>query len=205
MAVAASSTARVSVDGKFFRLGGTKFYAKGVAYGPFAPNAAGQPFASLEQTASDFAQIRELGANLIRIYHVPAKWFLDLAAERKLKVLVDIPWNKHLCFLDSPAHRAEAAEAVRRAVLACARHPAVFAFSVANEIPSDIVRWSGAPAVADFIDDLVHEAKRADPECLCTFTNYPPTEFLRPQSVDFLCFNVYLHQRQPFESYLARL
>ena len=67
------------------------------------------------------------------------------------------------------------------------------------------MRWSGAQAVADFIDDLVHEAKRADPECLCTFTNYPPTEFLRPQSVDFICFNVYLHQRQPFENYLARL
>jgi GT2 family glycosyltransferase len=128
-----------------------------------------------------------------------------MAAEHKLKVLIDIPWNKHLCFLDSPAQRAAAGEAVRRAVFACARHPAVFAFSVANEIPPDIVRWSGAQAVAEFIDDLVHEAKRADPECLCTFTNYPPTEFLRPQSVDFLCFNVYLHQEQPFENYLARL
>ena len=103
MAVAASSAPRVSVDGKFFRLGEKKFYAKGLAYGPFAPNAAGQPFASPEQTAADFAQIRELGANLIRVYHVPAKWFLDLAAEHKLKVLIDIPWNKHLCFLDSRA------------------------------------------------------------------------------------------------------
>ena len=205
MAVAASSAPRVSVDGKFFRIGERKFYAKGVAYGPFAPNAAGQPFASPEQTASDFAQIRELGANVIRVYHVPAKWFLDLASEHKLKVLIDIPWNKHLCFLDSQAQRAAACEAVRRAVFACARHPVVFAFSVANEIPPDIVRWSGAQAVAEFIDDLVHEAKRSDPECLCTFTNYPPTEFLRPQSVDFLCFNVYLHQRQPFENYLARL
>jgi hypothetical protein len=149
--------------------------------------------------------MRDLGANLIRVYHVPAKWFLDLAAEHKLKVLIDIPWNKHLCFLDSAAQRAQAREAVRRAVYAGARHSAIFAFSVANEIPPDIVRWSGAEAVADFIDDLVHEAKRADPECLCTFTNYPPTEFLRPQSVDFLCFNVYLHNRQPFENYLARL
>jgi GT2 family glycosyltransferase len=205
MAVAASSAPRVSVDGKFFRLGEAKFCAKGVAYGPFAPNAAGQPFASPEQTVADFAQIRELGANVIRVYHIPAKWFLDLAAVHKLKVLIDIPWNKHLCFLDSPAQRAAAGEAVRRAVFACARHPAVFAFSVANEMPPDIVRWSGAQAVADFIDDLVHEAKRADPECLCTFTNYPPTEFLRPQSVDFLCFNVYLHQEQPFKNYLARL
>ncbi len=205
MAVAASSALRVCVDGKFFRLGEKKFYAKGLAYGPFAPNAAGQPFASPEQTAADFAQIHDLGANLIRVYHVPAKWFLDLAAEHQLKVLVDIPWNKHLCFLDSPAQRAQVREAVRRAVLTCARHPAIFAFSLANEIPSDIVRWSGAQAVADFIDDLLHEAKRADPDCLCTFTNYPPTEFLRPQSLDFLCFNVYLHQRQPFENYIARL
>jgi O-antigen biosynthesis protein len=94
---------------------------------------------------------------------------------------------------------------VRRAVFACAGHPAVFAFSMTNEIPPDIVRWSGAKAVADFIDDLVQEAKRVDPECLCTFTNYPPTEFLHPQGVDFLCFNVYLHQEQPFKNYLARL
>jgi len=205
MAVEVSPAPRVSVDGKFFRLGATKYYARGLAYGPFEPNAAGQPFASPEQTAADFAQIRELGANLIRVYHLPAKWFLDLAAQHALKVLIDIPWNKHLCFLDSPARRAEAREIVRRAVFACARHPAVFAFSVANEIPSDIVRWSGAQPVSDFIDDLVREAKRADPECLCTFTNYPPTAFLRPQSVDFTCFNVYLHRRQPFEKYLARL
>jgi len=197
--------ARARVDGKFFRLGERKFYVKGLAYGPFAPNAAGQPFAPPDRTASDFAQVGELGANLIRVYHMPAKWFLDLADEHKLKVLIDIPWNKHVCFLDSRSERAEAREAVRRAVFACARHPAVFAFSVANEIPPDIVRWSGVRAVAAFIDDLVQEAKRADPECLCTFTNYPPTEYLRPQSVDFFCFNVYLHERQPFESYLARL
>jgi GT2 family glycosyltransferase len=205
MAVAVGTSPRVSVGGKFFRLGEKKFYAKGLAYGPFAPNAAGQPFASPEQTAADFSQIQALGANLIRVYHVPAKWFLDLAAEHQLKVLVDIPWNKDLCFLDSPQHRADAREAVRRAVLGCGRHPAVFAFSVANEIPPDVVRWSGARAVADFIDDLIHEAKRTDPDCLCTFTNYPPTEFLRPQSVDFVCFNVYLHEREAFRNYLARL
>jgi O-antigen biosynthesis protein len=205
MAVTASSRPRVSVDGKFFRLGEKKFYVKGLAYGPFAPNAAGQPFASPEQTASDFAQIRALGANLIRVYHVPAKWFLDLAAEHQLKVLIDIPWNKHQCFLDSAEARDAARQAVRRAVLGCARHPAIFAFSVANEIPADIVRWSGARAVADFIDELIAEARRTDPGSLYTFTNYPTTEFLRPQNVDFVCFNVYLHHEQPFKSYLARL
>src|SRR5437899_11460718 len=170
MAQEALSVSRVTVDGKFFRLGLTKFHVKGVAYGPFAPNAAGQPFASPEQTAADFAQIRSLGANLIRVYHVPGKWFLDLAQEHKLNVFIDIPWNKHLCFLDSAQTRDEARNAVRQAVSACARHPAVFAFSVANEIPPDIVRWSGAKRIAEFIDQLIQDAKQIDPECLCTFT-----------------------------------
>jgi glycosyltransferase involved in cell wall biosynthesis len=205
MVAPAPNSARVSVDGKFFRLGGKKFYLKGVSYGPFAPSDAPGNFASPEQTAHDFAQIRELGANLIRVYYVPPRWFLDLAAEHGLKALVDIPWGKHLCFLDSAKQRETAREAVREAARACAGHPAVFAYSVANEIAPDVVRWSGAKAVAEFIDELVAEAKAIDPDCLCTFTNYPPTEFLRPHRLDFLCFNVYLHHQQPFKNYLGRL
>ena len=196
---------RVTVDGKFFRLGGRKFHPKGVSYGPFAPNAADGTFAPREQTAKDFAQIRELGANLVRVYHMPPRWFLDLAAEHELKVMVDIPWNKHLCFLETELRKADALQAVRQAVQSCAGHPAVFAYSVANEIAPDIARWSGARAVAEFIDELVAEAKRADPDCLCTFSNFPPTEFLRPRTLDFLCFNVYLHDQAAFKNYLARL
>src|SRR5580704_1900587 len=171
MAAPVPSSARVTVDGKFFRLGAKKFYLKGVSYGPFSPAATDGNFASHEQTAKDFAQIRELDANVIRVYYVPPQWFLDLAAECGLKILVDIPWSKHLSFLDSAKLKAEAREAVRRAVESCAKHPAVFAFSVANEIAPDIVRWSGGRKVAEFIDDLVAEAKKIDPECLCTFTN----------------------------------
>jgi GT2 family glycosyltransferase len=205
MAVAVAPRRRASVDGKFFRLGEKKFYVKGVAYGPFRDNEQAKPFASKEQTAADFAQIRQLEANLIRIYDVPPKWFLDLALEHKLKLLIDIPWNKHLCFIDSPAEQDRARQAVRNAVLGCGGHPAIFAFSVANEVPPDIVRWSGTQAVSDFIDELVQEAKHADPQCLCTFTNFPPTEFLHPACVDFVCFNVYLHQEAAFKNYLARL
>lgn len=198
---------RVSVAGKFFRLGEKKFYVKGVAYGPFAPSGTpdSSGFASPEQTARDFALIRELGANVIRVYGVPPKWFLDLAAEHNLKVLVDVAWSQHVCFLDSAGDREQARQAVRAAVALCNRHPAVFAFSVANEISADVVRWSGAPAVADFLDELVAEAKRIDPDCLCTYTNFPPTEFLRPRNIDFVCFNVYLHQEKAFRNYLARL
>ena len=59
--------------------------------------------------------------------------------------------------------------------------------------------------MAAFLDDLIRAAKAEDPELLCTFGNFPTTEFLQAESADFLCFNIYLHDRQPFENYLARL
>ncbi len=205
MAAEANSRPRITVDGKFFRLGAAKFHVKGVAYGPFAPNGNGEAFASPEQTAQDFKLIKLLGANLVRVYHVPPKWLLDLAQSLDLKVLVDIPWGKHLCFLDSPDLMLKAKAAVRQAAEACASHPATFALSVVNEIPPDVVRWSGATEVGEFIDELVDIVKEVDPNCLCTFANYPPTEFLHSQRIDFLCFNLYLHKQGPFSNYLARL
>ena len=199
------SPERVTVVGKFFQCGGRKFHVKGVTYGPFAPSDDGGHFASPEQTARDFARIVELGANVLRVYYVPPRWLLDTAARHGLKVLIDIPWAKHLCFLDSPESRDAALRTVREAVQAGKDHPAVFAFSVVNEISAEIVRWSGVRRVERFIDLLVAEAKSVDPGCLCTFTSFPPTEYLQPQGIDFVCFNVYLHQRPSFEGYLARL
>ena len=196
---------RVTVDGKFFRVGAAKFVPKGVTYGPFAPGPDGETFGAREQVARDFAQIRKLNANVVRVYYVPPRWFLDLASEHELKVFVDIPWEKHRCFLEAHEMRAAARENVRTAARACAGHPALFAFSVANEIPAEIVRWHGANEVASFIDELIGEVKAIDAEALCTFASFPPTEFLRPSAVDFLTFNVYLHERVAFENYLARL
>ncbi len=205
MSETAASQKRVRADGKFFRVGEEKFHVKGVTYGPFAPNLEGQPFATPEQTRKDFEQIRTLGANVLRIYHVPPKWFLDQAGAAGLRVIVDVPWAKHVCFLDDEATREAAVQAVRKAAKACAGHPAVMALSVVNEIPPDIVRWSGARQVSEFIDELIDCVKAIAPECLCTYANYPPTEFLNPQNIDFLCFNVYLHNQKPFENYLVRL
>ncbi|MEO6036678.1 MAG: glycosyltransferase, partial [Verrucomicrobiota bacterium] len=196
---------RITLDGKFFRLGQKKFFVKGVTYGPFAAGSDGAQFGSPEIVASDFTLIRELGANVLRVYTVPPRWFLDLAHRTELKVLVDIPWNKQLCFLDTQKGRGEACTAVRQAVQSCADHPAIFAYSVVNEISPDIVRWSGAREIENFLDVLVDAAKEIDPECLCTFANFPPTEFLRPQNIDFNCFNIYLHQQKALENYLARL
>lgn len=199
------SSERVRVDGKFFRLGSEKFYIKGVAYGPFALSAERDHFPSAALTRSDFQLTRELGANVVRTYYPPPRWFLDLADEHDLKVLIDIPWEKNRCFLDSEKMKESARTAVRQAVQDTLAHPAVFAYIIVNEIAPDIVRWSGAKAVAAFLDELVGIVKEIDPQCLCTFSNYPPTEFLYPRAIDFLSFNVYLHQRKAYENYLYRL
>ena len=73
------SSGRVTVDGKFFRLGAKKFFLKGVTYGPFAPDDQGSTFGSREQAVRDFSLICELGANVLRVYYPPPRWFLDLA------------------------------------------------------------------------------------------------------------------------------
>src|SRR4029450_7186601 len=98
-------SSRVRTSGKFFRVGAEKFYAKGVTYGPFAPNLEGEHFPTLEQTAQDFRLMRELGPNLVRIYYVPPRWRLDLAQQHTLRLLIDVTWNKEACFLDSEAMR----------------------------------------------------------------------------------------------------
>lgn len=193
------------VDGLFFRLGPDKFHPKGITYGPLAADAARVGFGLHDQAAKDLAMIRDLGANLLRVYEIPPRWFLDLAHEMALKVMVDAPWNKYRCFLDSQTTRDNTLDVVRRTAEAMAGHPAGFAICVANEIPPEIVRWSGPDAVEAFLDELVAVAKAVDPALLCTFGNFPPTEFLQPRSIDFVCFNVYLHHPVPFEKYLTRL
>jgi GT2 family glycosyltransferase len=205
MAVSLSPSARVRADGKFFRLGTGKFPIKGVAYGTFGRNSLGDPFPEPDQAATDFALIRALNANVLRVYHLPPAWLLELAAQHALKLLVDVPWNKHVCFLDSPKARREARDMVRAGARSCAHHPAVFALSVVNEIPADIVRWHGARAVSRFIDELIADAKSIDDGLMCTFANFPPTEYLHAESSDFALFNVYLHDPAALDGYLARL
>src|SRR5438094_384780 len=107
--------ARVRVDGKFLARGADRFRIQGVTYGPFAPGAGGHQFPDPGRVADDFAMMRAAGVNTIRTYHVPPDWLFRLADESGLGVLVDVPWPKHLCFLDSPAAQAEARRAVRDA------------------------------------------------------------------------------------------
>src|SRR5688572_10570985 len=68
--------ARVQACGKFFRSGDERWLLKGMTYGPFAPNRAGQYLPEPPRLAADLAHMRRLGATAIRLYHLPTREFL---------------------------------------------------------------------------------------------------------------------------------
>ena len=199
------ATNRVRRDGKFFRLGDQKFYVKGVTYGPFEHSSEKEPLPERAAIRKDFEQMLNLGANVIRVYHTPPGWFMDLAQEMGLKIFIDVAWPKNQIFVGDKLVTQQAHTAVREAARTCGNHPAIFAISVVNEVPPDILRFTGREAVEKFIDDLVDIAKSQAPDCLITFASFPTTEYLHPHNIDFVCFNVYLHNEQTFRNYLARL
>ena len=195
----------VRVRAKFFFEGDKKFFIKGVTYGPFAPDENGEYFGTPESAAKDLELMVEAGVNLVRIYYVPPRWFLDLCAARGIRALISIPWAEHLEFLRDSKIRREAERAVHEGVLKNAGHPAVFGYLVGNEIPTTMVRWLGARQVTEFVERLINIGREADPKALFSYASYPPTEYLLPQNSDFVTFNVYLHRQEDFERYLARL
>ena len=196
---------RIRAVAKFFFEGNRKFFVKGVTYGPFKPDAQGNYLGRPEQVDVDLAMMREIGLNVVRIYHAPPKWFLDLCAAAEIRVLITLPWAKHIEFLNQRSARKAIRESVRATVAANAGHSAILGYLVGNEISSTMVRWLGVPEVTEFVEKLVRMARAIDPDVLFSYATYPPTEYLLPQNLDFFCFNVYLHNQHDFEKYLLRL
>jgi glycosyltransferase involved in cell wall biosynthesis len=200
-----SEAPQVRAVAKFFFEGDRKFFVKGVTYGPFKPDAEGNYFGHPEQVDADLALMRQVGLNVIRVYHAPPRWFLDRCAAAGLRVLITLPWAKHVEFLRRKKARDEITRSVRNAVKSYAGHPAVFGYLVGNEISSTMARWLGVRRVTEFVEHLIRIGRALDPDVLFSYATYPPTEYLLPQNVDFFCFNVYLHNQNDFERYLLRL
>jgi GT2 family glycosyltransferase len=197
--------AAVRVQGKFFFVGETKFFIKGVTYGPFAVGSHGVQFPERETVTRDFLLMAEMGANTLRVFTTPPLWLLDLAARAGLRVLVGIPWSEHVTFLDSPRIQAEIKRSVVEAVRELKGHPAILAYLIGNEIPPDIVRWHGPERVRAFLKRLATAVKELHPDGLVSYANFPSTEYLTIDFTDFLCFNIYLHEEPAFRRYVSRL
>lgn len=199
-----SPAARIKTAGKFFSAAEDKFFVRGVTYGTFGPNTSGEDY-DREKVELDFRLMAKNGFNSVRTYTVPPLWLLDSAQANGLRVMVGLPWEQHITFLDEQSRVRSIRDRVRDGVRSCAGHPAVFCYAIGNEIPAPIVRWHGAKEVERFLNDLYDVAKAEDPEGLVTYVNYPSTEYLDVSFVDFLSFNVYLEDEDQLARYVARL
>ena len=77
----------------------------------------------------------------------------DYSGQSVVNYVLRAPENQGSVFSMIEQARTNA-RAVRTAVQSCGKHPAIFAFSVANEIPADVVRWHGARRVERFLAEL---------------------------------------------------
>ncbi len=198
--------ARLVSRGKYLFDGAQKFYLRGVSYGPFAPNSRGERYPEPERAAADFALMKRLGANVIRLYVPPPTWMVEEAQKAGLRMMLGIPWPFHMAFLDSADMMREIRDAIRKTVLETRQFgETIAAYSIGNEIRSDIVRWHGPRAVSRFLAELRDLGKQIDPEALFTYSNYPSAEYLDLSFLDFISFNVYLHREEDFRRYLTHL
>ena len=196
---------RPSVRGKFLFVGEEKFYIRGVTYGTFRPRADGAEVPEPDAVERDFAAMTANGFNAVRVYSVPPTWLLDAAQRHGLRIMIGLPVERYIGFLAEKKKAPDIEEIVRAGVRASAGHPAVLCYAVGNEIPASLARWFGATRVEGYLERLYRAAKDEAPDSLITYVNYPSTEYLRLEFLDFACYNVYLEAQHRLKAYLARL
>jgi GT2 family glycosyltransferase len=188
----------LSVDGKFFRSGGSRVEVRAVTYGPFP---GGWP----EDFTSDFKRITAAGFNALRLYEMPPRRLLDAALARGLRIFGGLRWPQAVDFLKDDRILSAARVALAEALREVEGHPAMAGVFVANEVPADLVRWMGPVRVRRAIEGLISLGKELRPDVLWCYANYPSTEYLEPENADFTAFNVYLEDETSFRKYVRRL
>lgn len=196
---------RPEAHGRFLSVGGQRFWIKGVTYGTFRPNEAGEPFPAKAQVREDFARMREAGINTVRVYTPPPDWLADAALEAGLFLMPDMCWGPRRCDFDDHWRVKELHTWIRKHTRRLAQHPAMLLYSIGNEIPPLIVRWYGTKRIEDFLRAQNDIVKNIAPHALTTYVNHPPTEYLTLPFLDVVSYNVYLEREPEMRAYLARL
>lgn len=204
--VSEAGSAPVRVGGKFFIADGHEnWWLNGVTYGPFPPNAAGEPFPEAARLETDLDMIAALGFNALRVYAPPTTLLRAAARKRKLRLLVTLTWTDHVDFLADRSQRALILETITAQARDLAGDPAIAAILVGNEIEKNLVRWMGPQRVQHFLEGLIETVRRVAPGIPCGYATYPSTGYLMPRTADFFAANLYLEDPSALASYLQRL
>ena len=193
------------VEGKFLRVGGERFWVKGVTYGTFRPNELGEPFPPFGRLRDDFARMTEHGINTVRLYTPPSDRIADAAADAGLRLIPDICWGPRKCELHRPEDLRAIFDWTRTHARRLAGHPSILMLSIGNEIPPLLARWYGRRRVEAFLRELHDIVKAEAPDSLVTYACHPPSEYLHLPFLDVVSFNVYLEREPEYRRYLARL
>lgn len=193
-----SSKPHLKTDGKFFRIGIERVWLRTVTYGPFPPDR------KMEHPA-EFARIRSAHFNSIRLFSLPDATLLDAAAQHHLLVFAGLNWQQYQDFISEPKFLSSATIRLTEWLKQYGSHPALAGIYIANEIPTDLVRWMGPGNVKSALEGLIAAGRSIAPHLLFAYANYPSTEYLELDQADFTAFNIYLEEPGMFESYLKRL
>jgi GT2 family glycosyltransferase len=201
---------RVSIDGKQFAIGSRRFRFRGVTYGTFAAREDGELFPEREAVSRDLTSIAEAGFTVVRTYTTPPDDVLELAADHDLRLLSDVFYADWRYIVGASRRQLrriawDARDAVRRQARRVAGNEHVLALSLGNEIPADAVRWVGTRRIAQLIAELADIVHEEDPDRLVTYANYPTTEYLPLDALDFITFNVFLEDEHDFRRYITHL
>lgn len=203
-------TEPIRATGKQFHAGDRPFLVRAVTYGTFRPRLDGERFPERNVVKHDFDAIATAGFNTVRTYTLPPDDVVDLAADWGLRLLAGVFCEDWRYLVGASARqrrglaraaRAQVGEAARR----LAGNENVLGIVVGNELPADVVRWVGTHRAVDLISGMSDAVAEADPDRLKTYGNYPTTEFLEIDELDFLLFNVFLEDPGAYRRYLTKL
>ncbi len=166
---------RVVADGRHLRLNGNRFVVKGTAYGRFAPRTDGARYPEPARLQADLESIASTGLNTIRTFDVPPVDFLDAAAEVGLRVLVglDYPDWRFEPFPDRASVkrvRSAGMAAIERLFDRLDDSRVVFAVSVGQPLPLDLIRVHQPAVIADTLSSLVRRIEAVDSSVPVTYT-----------------------------------
>lgn len=201
------SDRRPRVSGKYLYAEGLKLPVRGVTYGTFesAADEEDNGFPPPGVVDQDFRTMSTRKINAVRTYTKPPTWLLDTAQRYGLRVMVGLPWEQHVTFLDDRRRTQDIRRRISDGVSECGGHPAILCYAIGNEIPGPVVRWHGRKRIEAFLEAVCDDARGEDPDGLFTYVNFPTTEFLELPFLDLLAFNVYLEEKHDLERYLERL